>query len=590
MYYSDELVEEIRQKNDIVDVISEHVRLQKKGSSYFGLCPFHNEKSPSFSVTPHKQMYYCFGCGVGGNVFTFLMEYEKFTFQEAIGYLANRVGISLPEVEPSEQEKHAQSKRAQLLEINKEAAKFYYVQLRDQVGGIGLRYLEQRELTKETMQKFGLGYATQFNNQLLGYLKSKGYSLELIREAGLANFDEKHGAYDKFFNRVMFPIQDMNHRVIGFGGRVMGDGKPKYLNSPETPIFDKSRNLYGLNFARTSRKSHLIICEGYMDVIAMHQAGFQEAVASLGTAFTTGQASLLRRYTKEVFLLYDSDEAGIKAALRAIPILKESGIESKVVSLSPYKDPDEFLKVEGPEKFQERLEQGQNSFLYTLDMMKREYDLKDPASKTKFYKDVAQKLCVTFEEEIERDNYMQAVAEYYMIPLEQLKKLVVACAVTEQYKRPKPVQSLQKQQSTKEDANKRMQRLFLTWISDMPVVYGQVAKYITVDDFTTPLYAKVAGCIIEGIQNNQLNPAGIISLFQEEEEQKEVASIFHTKLNELETKDEKAKAFHDIVCKVKEISYEYQMGRMDSDIKAFDEVIKGKKLLEELKSLQIRIE
>ncbi len=311
MYYPEELVEEIRMKNDIVDVISGYVRLQRKGGSYFGLCPFHNEKSPSFSVSRSKQMFYCFGCGAGGNVFTFLMEYEHYTFQEAVKALAERAGVALPELEYSEETKRKESRRARLLAVNKEAATYFYYLLRRKEGEQGMRYLRGRQLHDETIQKFGLGFAGKYSDDLSKYLKSRGYQDELIREAGLCSIDEKRGVYDKFWNRVMFPIQDMNHRVIGFGGRVMGDGTPKYLNSPETPIFDKSRNLYGLNFARASRAGNIILCEGYMDVIAVHQAGFGQAVASLGTAFTQGQAALIRRYTQTVLLSYDSDGAGV---------------------------------------------------------------------------------------------------------------------------------------------------------------------------------------------------------------------------------------------------------------------------------------
>ena len=302
MFYPEELIEEVRMKNDIVDVISGYVKLQKKGSSHFGLCPFHNEKSPSFSVSGSKQMYYCFGCGAGGNVFTFIMEYENFSFHEAVKFLADRAGVSLPTQEYSEEMKKKESKRARLLEVNKEAAKYFYYQLRSDRGAVGYKYLRSRQLSDETIKKFGLGFANVTSNDLVKYLKSKGYDDKLIQEAGLASFDEKYGMHDKFWNRVMFPIQDSNHRVIGFGGRVMGDAKPKYLNSPETMIFDKSRNLYGLNFARSSRKNQFILCEGYMDVIALHQAGFTQAVASLGTAFTAGQANLLRRYTENVLL------------------------------------------------------------------------------------------------------------------------------------------------------------------------------------------------------------------------------------------------------------------------------------------------
>ena len=356
MYYPDELIEEIRTRNDIVDVISGYVRLQKKGSSYFGLCPFHNEKSPSFSVSRQKQMYYCFGCGAGGNVFTFLMEYENFSFMEAVKFLADRAGIKLPEAEYSKEAKEKADLKASILEVNKKAARYYYIQLKSERGGKAYAYLRDRGLSDDTIKAFGLGYSNVFSDDLYKYLRGEGYSEELIRQAGLINTDEKKGVYDKFWNRVIFPIMDVNSRVIGFGGRVMGDAKPKYLNSPETVVFDKSRNLYGLNRARTSRKPYFLLCEGYMDVISLHQAGFTNAVASLGTALTPGHASLIKRYVKEVYLTYDSDDAGTRAALRAVPILREAGISAKVVRMDPYKDPDEFIKNLGAEEYEKRIQ------------------------------------------------------------------------------------------------------------------------------------------------------------------------------------------------------------------------------------------
>ena len=307
MYYSDEIIEEVRSKNDIVDVISGYVKLKKQGSSYFGLCPFHSEKSPSFSVSRDKQMYYCFGCGAGGNVFTFIMEYENYSFVEALKFLAQRAGVELPQEEYSKEAKERADTRSALLEMNKLAAKYYYAQLKTEGGRQAREYLQNRQLSQETITAFGLGYSSKYSDDLFRYLKMKGYSEEMIIKAGLVNVDEKHGVYDKFWNRVMFPIMDVNNRVIGFGGRVMGDGKPKYLNSPETLIFDKSRNLYGLHRARTSRKPYFIVCEGYMDVISLHQAGFTNAVASLGTALTAGHAALIKRYVNEVYLTYDSE-------------------------------------------------------------------------------------------------------------------------------------------------------------------------------------------------------------------------------------------------------------------------------------------
>ena len=590
MYYPDEIVEEVRMKNDIVDVISGYVRIQKRGSSYFGLCPFHNEKSPSFSVSGGKQMYYCFGCGAGGNVFTFVMEYENYSFQEAIKLLADRAGVNLPEVEYNEEARKKESKRAKLLEINKEAAKYFYYQLRSERGQAGYQYLRKRELSDETIKRFGLGFANVTSNDLVKYLKNKGYEDKLVLEAGLAGFDEKYGMHDKFWNRVIFPIQDSNHRVIGFGGRVMGDAKPKYLNSPETMIFDKSRNLYGLNFARTSRSGTIILCEGYMDVIAMHQAGFTQAVASLGTAFTAGQANLLRRYAKEVILAYDSDGAGVMAALRAIGILKETGLTGKVLNLEPYKDPDEFMKNLGKDAFEDRIRQAENSFLFELRMLERDFDLTDPESKTRFHREIAKKLC-GFSEEVERENYIEAVAGKYHIGYENLRKLVLGYAAGTGLATPavRPKSGI-KEKSNPEENKKKPQKLLLTWLVDEPDVYPKIKKYISPNDFTEDLYKKIAERLFVDFEAGAFNPAAIVSLFTDEDEQREVASVFNTKLPQLETKAEQEKAFHDIVLAVKRSSLDYFSSQLGTDILALNQVIEGKKALEELSKTHISLD
>lgn len=587
MYYPDEIIEEVRTKNDIVDVIGSYVKIQKKGSSYFGLCPFHNEKSPSFSVSGHKQIYYCFGCGAGGNVISFIMNYENYTFPEAVKLLADRAGVTLPEIEYSQENRDKQNKRNKLMEINKEAARYFYYQLRSERGRIGYQYFAGRQLSDETMKKFGLGYALKTPNDLTQYLKSKGYSDDLLVEAGISAADERYGIHDKFWNRVIFPIQDVNHKVIGFGGRVMGDGTPKYLNSPETPVFDKSRNLYGLNFARTSRAGNFILCEGYMDVIALHQAGFTQAVASLGTAFTSGQANLIRRYTDEVLLCYDSDGAGVKAALRALEILKEADLTGKIINLEPYKDPDEFIKNLGQEAFAERIKQAENSFLFEIRMLKREYNLEDPEDKTKFHKEIARKLC-GFSMDVERENYIQAVAREYHIGYENLRKLVNQYAAQTGGARPveKPKSGIQKKQ-TVEDHKKRTQRMLLTWLTDEPEIYKQIAKYVKPSDFTEALYGRVAEMLFADLSAGNYNPAAILSRFTEEEEQREVASMFHTKLDGIETKQDKEKALRDIVYAVKKNSYEYYTQRLGSDVTALQQVIDGKRALEELAKVHI---
>ena len=588
MYYPEELVEEIRSKNDIVDVISSYVRLQKKGSSYFGLCPFHNEKSPSFSVSRQKQMYYCFGCGAGGNVFTFLMEYENYTFQEALKYLADKAGVELPEMEYSAQAKERADLKAILLEINKIAAQYFYVQLKSSKGKAGLSYLKRRELSDDTIKAFGLGYSNKYSDDLYRYLKERGYKDEMIAKAGLISIDERHGAHDKFWNRVMFPIMDVNSRVIGFGGRVMGDAKPKYLNSPETLIFDKSRNLYGLNRARSTRKPYFLLCEGYMDVISLHQAGFTNAVASLGTALTPGHASLIKRYVKEVYLTYDSDEAGTKAALRAIPILKDVGITAKIIRMEPYKDPDEFIKNLGAEAFAERIGRARNGFMFSLEVLERDYDMHSPEGKTDFMREVARRLG-EFEEEIERNNYIEAVAQAYHVGYEELRKLVVKTAVQQGLAKPvsRPKQT---RKEKKEDGNITSQKVLLTWLIEDENIFSQICKYISPEDFTGDIYRTVASILYEQYEKQQVNPAQIMNHFTDEEEHREVASLFHTKIKELTTLGEQEKALKETIIRVKNHSIEEAARNLaPTDIAGLQRLMEAKRQLQDLEKLHISI-
>lgn len=590
-FYSDELIEEVRSRNDIVDVVGGYVRLQKKGNTYFGLCPFHNEKTGSFSVSPHKQMYYCFGCGAGGNVFTFLMQYENFTFGEAMQTLADKVGVELPKQEMSAAQKKEADKRALLLEINKEAAKYFYSLLRHPRGEKAYNYFRNRELSDETMQKFGLGYSDQYSDDLYRYLKSKGYQDEVLKESGLITYDEVRGGHDKFWNRAMFPIMDVHNHVIGFGGRVMGDGEPKYLNSPETKVFDKSRNLYGLNIARSTRKDQLLLCEGYMDVIALHQAGFDNAVASLGTALTSGHANLLKRYTKEVYLTYDSDGAGVKAALRAIPILKEVGIVTKIINMQPYKDPDEFIKVMGAEEYQRRIDNAENSFMFEIRIMQKDYDMKDPESKTAFYNEIAKKL-LGFSEELERNNYIEAVAQKYNISFDDLRKLVNNLAMKGGVvNKPTQLKSGIHENKKKEDGMKQSQKLLLTWLIEDTRIFSKVSSLISPEDFTEELYHKVATTLFEQFKSEgTVNPAKIISMFEDEAEQKEVAGLFNARIHEVETQNEMEKALKETIIRVKQNSINYREAHANpADINAMMQFIKERKELQELEKLHISI-
>ncbi len=587
MYYSDEIIEEVIGRNDIVDIISGYVHLKKKGSNYFGLCPFHNEKSPSFSVSQPKQMYYCFGCGAGGSALTFLMQYENYSFKEALEALADRAGVKLPEEGRTVRERRQELLKSKILEINKLAANYFYYQLRREQGKGAYIYLCNRGLKEETMKGFGLGYANKYSDDLYRYLKQKGYDDETIRESGLMNVDEKHGMYDKFWNRVIFPIMDVNNKVIGFGGRVMGEGSPKYLNSPETKVFDKGRNLYGLNRARRSKRNHQILCEGYMDVIALHQAGFDQAVASLGTALTHGQASLMKRYTEEVLLTYDSDEAGTKAALRAIPILREGGIITKVIDMEPYKDPDEFIKHLGAEEFEKRIAKAENSFFFELRILEQGFQLKDPQEKTKFHNQVAKKIA-QFEEEIERENYLQAAAEKYHIGFEQLRRLVNTYVAKEQWTKeaPKPKSGMTKKKE-KPEGRSQSQKLLLTWMMEEPNIYPVIRGYIGPEDFTENLYKTVAQQLFDQLEQGDINPGAIMSHFEGEEEQREVASMFHTHLEELNSKTEREKALKDLLIKVKKYSLEQKTKDASEGLKGIEKIVEGKKALEALQNTHI---
>ena len=576
MFYSNELIEEVRLRNDIVDVIGSYVHLQKKGANYFGLCPFHNEKSPSFSVSASKQMYYCFGCGKGGNVISFLMDYENNTFQEAVASLAERAGIKLPEREENEQSRREGEYRSVLLEIQKEAARFFYFQLKGEQGKKGLEYLKQRGLTDETIKNFGLGYALPVSNALYRYLKQKGYNDRQLSDSGLVRIEEK-GALDKFWNRVMFPIMDINNHVIGFGGRVMGDGTPKYLNSPETKIFDKGRNLYGLNIARRTRKNYFLICEGYMDVISLHQAGFTNAVAALGTAFTEQHCSLIRRYTKDVVLTFDSDQAGIKAALRAIPMLREAGLNARVLTMEPYKDPDEFIKNMGAAAYEERIASAQNAFLFEVKQLRGRFDFTDPAERTSFI-DEACRMLRRFTDELEQDSYIQAVSREYGIDYSMLRNRVLSLPAQPAVKNEEPVRSVSRKRE-KDAGIRSAQRLLLTWLAENPAGYEKIADIISPEDFTDGLYRQTAELLFEQIEHNRVNPAEILDHFSEEpENHSEIARIFHARLGDEATSEDRTRAVRESIIRVRRSSLEQKA----ANVTDFEEL---QRLLQQQKAL-----
>ncbi|MGI6021262.1 MAG: DNA primase [Lachnospiraceae bacterium] len=581
MRYSDELIERIRDNNNIVDVIGEYVRLKKNGRRYIGLCPFHSEKTPSFSVSEDKQLYYCFGCHEAGNVFTFIQKYQNSTFSEALQILADRAHIELPKAEKTEQQKAYEDRREKQFAIMKQAAAFFHYKLKCKDSSEANAYLKKRKLSDETIKAFGLGYSSVNSRELYRYLKSRNFTDSDLKDSGLFTYNEKYGVSDKFWNRIMFPICDERGKVIGFGGRVMGDAKPKYLNSPETEIFNKRRQLFALNIARHASGENIILCEGYMDVISMHQAGFRNAVASLGTALTPEQAVKLKKYTKEVLIMYDSDGAGTSAALRAIPILSEAGLATKVVKLTPSKDPDEFIKSFGAEELEKRIKNAQNGFLFIIDNLAASYDLNDPQEKTRFENEAAG-LLLRFEDELERMNYLESICTRYGLPGDLMARRVASLAMRGvhqvTYERPKSSNFSVKA----EDAGTLSQKMMIYYLSNYKDAYEAVKDLVGPDDFTDPFYRKLAELLFDQIKEGKINAAGIVDEFDDLEEQRKAAEAFNENLG-IEKKEQLERAFTDTVIKFLNESINSKMSSDNSGAEYLSRLMEIKILTENYK-------
>ena len=586
MYYSDEIIEEVRSRNDIVDVISSYVNLKKKGNSYSACCPFHHEKTPSFHVSREKQMYHCFGCGVGGNVYTFLMEHENYSFPEAVEALAERAGVKLPEQSMSPEAKKQADERTRIKDMNRLAAGYFHYLLRTEHGTHALEYLTNRGLTEDTINRFGLGFSDVYRDDLYKYLKNKGYKDEEMKNSGLIRFDEKYGASDQFWNRVMYPIVDTNNRVIGFGGRVMGDGKPKYINTQETSVFDKSRNLYGLNFAKKSKRPGIIFCEGYMDVISMHQAGFDNAVASLGTALTPGQVNLIKRYTDRVYLAYDSDEAGTKAALRALGIMREFEMPARVISLKPYKDPDELIQAEGTESFERRIEQAVSGTMFEIGILEHNYNQEDPQERTQFQKEAARILSV-IEDPLERNNYIESVAGKYRIDKDSLKETVTQYGISgaarinnDVFRERKPRKSVEEEKQQKQ---LKAERLLITWLINDNSLFDKIKDVIGVDDFLDPVYRDVVEHLLKQYETDgKVTPAAIINHYQSKEEHEKVSGIMQQEFDMEIAPSEKSVVITDLVKNIKRRSLQHQLEEAKEDLQKMGKLMMEKAMIDRI--------
>ena len=572
MLYSQEIIEQVIEANNIVDVIGSYVKLTKKGSTYFGLCPFHNEKTPSFSVTDNgsKQMYYCFGCHKGGSVLTFLMKYENASYLEALRMLADRAGISLPKPDYSKEEAERARRREEILEVNREAAKYFYHLLKSERGTRAYTYLKERGLSDETITGFGLGYSDKYRDDLYQYMKSKNYSDDVLKATGLFSIKETN-THDYFWNRVMFPIMDVRNKVVAFGGRVMGDGEPKYLNSPETECFNKRKTLYGLHAAKKHKGKELILCEGYMDVISLHQAGFTNAVASLGTALTDGHAAMLKRYTGQVIISYDADTAGQDAALRAIPKLRDAGISVKVANLQPYKDPDELIKAQGSEEYKKRLKNAQNSVLFEIKCMKAAYDLQDPDENTKFFNEVARRLSY-FTDGIEQDNYVRAVSNEFGIDYALLKDKTKKLALSNDHiKEFEPVRTLPAKKDRSGTALLECQKTILSYLAQEPSLYDKIRQVIDETDFDLAPYDTIAVLLFDQLRRGTFDPVSIISSFEEPETQEEAAAVLDDRTNSETNREEKEKTVNECLIRIRRNSIEKQMNQ-EQDLKKLVEL------------------
>ncbi|MBO6163044.1 MAG: DNA primase [Eubacterium sp.] len=549
MYYPQEVIDEVVSRNDIVDVVSGYLHLKRSGSNYSCCCPFHTEKTPSFSVNRQKQFFYCFGCHEGGDVIKFVQKYENFSFAEAVKLLADRVGVALPEVKLSQEEQQAYDRKTKLKEINTAAAAyFHYLLTKTERGAAGYKYYrDKRHFTDETIHRFALGYADIYADDLYKYLKQRGFPDDLIRDTGLVNYDERKGGHDVFWNRVMVPIMDINGKCIGFGGRVLGDGKPKYVNTRETELFDKSRNLFAMNIARRSRRKGVILCEGYMDVITQHQAGFDNAVASLGTAFTQGHASLIRRFTQEVYLAYDSDGAGQNALAKAIRILRSMDISQRVIDLSPHKDPDEFLSAEGPEAYEQRIRDAIPGRLYEIRQMAKQRRLTDPEEKAKFIHETAVSIA-GIKSKAERASYIESVAEEFRLDQGVLKQEVTRVGTLgletqpDQSRNPdwersrvqsrgqaarSAVTSTEARAPSSEDLT---EETLITWMVNRPELFGKLKGIISEEDFSAEARPVADELFRQYREEGKLQPALILAKCQDEEEQSRMAGVMSREL------------------------------------------------------------
>ena len=521
MRYSETIIDEVRQSNDIVDVISQYVHLKRSGRNYFGLCPFHNEKSPSFSVSPDKQIFHCFGCGVGGNVFSFLSKIENMSFIEAVQNLASRANIALPTLE-NNADSAKEELKAKVYKVNEFAAEFYHQNLYKPEAKPGQEYVKKRKLSNETLKSYRIGFSGKFD-ELYKALKQEGFQEKEILESGLVNKNENGKYIDRYRNRLMFPICDVRGRVIAFGGRVLDDSKPKYINSPENIVYSKGRHLFGLNVAKKGDLKKILIVEGYMDVISLHQRGITNVVAALGTALTQNQGWLLRRNSEQVILGFDSDGAGQTAILRSIEILQNMGCDMRILQMEGAKDPDEYIIKYGNTRFQALMDKAISLVEYKVKILKKDLNLENAADKIKFLNEISN-LISNVENNMEREVYIENIAKTYNISKEaiyaQVNKLKYSGTNNEKVlEKTRVVQKIKKEESAVSEKIKKREDTILSLLLDENFnVYEIIKQNVKADDFKYEIDRKIAIKLYEEFEKGNSNISGIIDKLSEEEQ------------------------------------------------------------------------
>ncbi len=520
--YSEEIIEEVRQSNDIVDVISQYMHLKRSGRNYFGLCPFHNEKSPSFSVSPDKQIFHCFGCGKGGNVYTFVSAIEGISFFEAIQLLAERANIQLPTLE-NNRDAQKEILKDKVYKVNEFTSEYYHQNLYKPQSKIGQEYVKKRQLSNETLKSYRIGFSGKFD-ELYQELKKQGFEEKEILESGLVNKNDRGQYIDRYRNRLMFPICDVRGRVIAFGGRVLDDSKPKYINSPENIVYSKGRHLFGLNVAKKGDTKKLLIVEGYMDVISLHQRGIANVVAPLGTALTEQQGWLLRKNTEQIILSFDSDDAGLKAKIRAIEVLENMGCDIRILNIEGAKDPDEYILKYGTARFNNLVEKALSVIEFKVKLLKKDLNLENVNDKIKFLNEIA-KLIAKVDNTIEREIYIEKIAKEYDISKEaiygEVNKLTYKNTNNEKtLEKAKPVITHKKEEieQVSPSVKRRENTIISILLTGDMSIFEVIKQNISPDDFQDKINSNIAKKLYEEFEKGNSNINGIIDSLEEEEQ------------------------------------------------------------------------